>query len=91
MSHDLKPDLQKKITDCMVSYPFSEEIKKEYAGNDRFVPITYKDTWKPIREVAERSGTPYNRAAFEAQQRRDAEAAAKKAAEEAAKAAQPKP
>ncbi len=56
-----------------------------------FVPITYKDTWKPIREVAERSGTPYNRAAFEAQQKRDAEAAAKKAAEDAAKAGQPAP
>ncbi len=91
MSHDLKPELQKKITDCMVSYPFSEEIKKEYAGNDRFLPITYKDTWKPIREVAERSGTPYNRAAYEAQQKRDAEAAAKKAAEDAAKAGQPAP
>jgi phosphonate transport system substrate-binding protein len=89
MSHDLKPDLQKKITDCMVSYTFSDEIKKEYAGMDRFVPISYKDTWKPIREVAERSGTPYNRAAFEAQVRRDAEAAAKKAAEAAAKANPP--
>jgi phosphonate transport system substrate-binding protein len=89
MSHDLKPDLQKKITDCMVSYPFSEEIKKEYAGNDRFVPISYKDTWRPIREVAEKSGTPYNRAAYDAQVKRDAEAAAKKAADEAAKAAAP--
>lgn len=89
MSHDLKPELQKKITDCMVSYKFSDEIKKEYAGMDRFVPITYKDTWKPIREVAERSGTPYNKAAFDAQVKRDADAAAKKAAEAAAKAAQP--
>jgi phosphonate transport system substrate-binding protein len=89
MSHDLKPELQKKITDCMVSYTFSEEIKKEYAGNDRFLPISYKDTWKPIREVAERSGTPYNRAAYEAQVKRDAEAAAKKAAEDAAKRATP--
>jgi phosphonate transport system substrate-binding protein len=89
MSHDLKPELAKKITDCMVSYSFSDEIKKEYAGNDRFLPISYKDTWRPIRDVAERSGTPYNRAAYEAQVKRDAEAAAKKAADEAAKAAAP--
>jgi phosphonate transport system substrate-binding protein len=89
MSHDLKPELQKKITDCMVSYKFSDAIKGEYAGNDRFLPITYKDTWRPIREVAERSGTPYNRAAYDAQVKRDAEAAAKKAADEAAKAATP--
>lgn len=91
MSHDLKPELQKKITDCMVSYKFSDEIKKEYAGMDRFLPITYKDTWKPIRDVAERSGTPYNRAAFEAQQKRDADAAAKKAAEAAAQPQAAKP
>jgi phosphonate transport system substrate-binding protein len=84
MSHDLKPELQKKITDCMVSYKFSDDIKKEYDGMDRFVPITYKETWKPIREVAERSGTPYNRAAFEAQQKRDADAAARRAAAAAA-------
>lgn len=91
MSHDLKPELQKKITDCMVSYKFSDELKKEYAGMDRFLPISYKDTWKPIREVAERSGTPYNRAGYDAQVKRDAEAAAKKAAEAAAKPATAKP
>ncbi len=84
MSHDLKPELQKKITDCMVSYKFTDELKNEYNGMDRFVPITYKETWKSIREVAERSGTPYNRAAFEAQQKRDAEAAAKRSAPAAA-------
>ncbi len=89
MSHDLKPELQKKITDCMVSYKFSDELKKEYGGMDRFLPISYKDTWKPIREVAERSGTPYNRAGYEAQIKRDADAAAKKAAEAAAKPAKP--
>eukprot|EP01041_Mallomonas_annulata_P025214 gene25214-46194_t len=86
MSHDLKSELQKKITDCMVSYKFTDELKKEYNGMDRFLPITYKETWKPIREVAERSGTPYNRAAFEAQQKRDADAAAKRAATAAAPA-----
>jgi phosphonate transport system substrate-binding protein len=89
ISHDLKPELSQKITQCMVSYTFSDEIKKEYAGMDRFLPITYKDTWKSIREVAERSGTPYNRAAYDAQVKRDAETAAKKAADEAAKAAAP--
>lgn len=73
----------------MVGYKFSDDIKKEYAGMDRFLPITYKETWKPIREVAERSGTPYNRVAFEAQQKRDAEAAAKKAAEAGQPAAKP--
>lgn len=91
ISHDLKPELKEKITSCMLSYRFSDAMKKEYAGQDRFVPMTYKDTWRSIREVAEKSGTPYNKAAYEAQVKRDAEAAAKKAAEAAAKAAAPKP
>jgi len=80
IAHDLKPELQKKITDCMLGYRFSEAMKKEYAGQDRFVPMTYKDTWRPIREVAEKSGTPYNRAAYDRQVQRDAEAEAKRKA-----------
>lgn len=85
--HDLKPDLAKKISACFMDYKWSEGLKKEYAGEDRFLPMTYKDTWRPIREVAEKSGTPYNRAAYDAQVKREADTAAKKAAEDAAKAA----
>lgn len=87
--HDLKPELAKKISACFMDYKWSDALKKEYAGEDRFLPMTYKDTWRPIREVAEKSGTPYNKTAYEAQAKREAEAAAKKAAEAAAKAAQP--
>ncbi|MCA0424597.1 MAG: phosphate/phosphite/phosphonate ABC transporter substrate-binding protein [Proteobacteria bacterium] len=88
--HDLKPELAKKISDCFMGYKWHDGLKKEYAGEDRFLPMTYKETWKPIREVAEKSGTPYNKAAYDAQTKREAEAAAKKAAEAAAKAAAPK-
>ena len=78
ISHDLKPELQAKLKECFLSYKFSDAMKKEYAGEDRFLPMTYKDTWKSIREVAERSGTPYNKTAYEAVQKRDAEAEAKR-------------
>ena len=90
LPHDLKPELAAKISSCFMSYQWSDGLKKEYVGEDRFLPMTYKETWRPIREVAEKSGTPYNKAAYEAQAKREAEAAAKKAAEEAAKAAAPK-
>ncbi|MHB2169025.1 phosphate/phosphite/phosphonate ABC transporter substrate-binding protein [Alsobacter sp. R-9] len=89
MPHDLKPELAAKIKACFLDYKWSDGLKKEYAGEDRFLPMTYKDTWRPIREVAEKSGTPYNKTAYEAQTKREAEAEAKKAAEAAAKAAQP--
>lgn len=88
MPHDLKPELAKKISGCFMGHKWSDGLKKEYVGEDRFLPMTYKETWRPIRDVAEKSGTPYNRTAYDAQVKREAEAASKKAAEAAAKAGQ---
>jgi len=85
IAHDLKPELAAAIKACFLKFRMPPEMSKELNGVDRFVPITYKDTWKPIREVAEKSGTPYNKAAYEARARAEAEAAAKKASAEAAK------
>jgi phosphonate transport system substrate-binding protein len=81
IAHDLKPELAAAIRTCMLGYRMPESMSKELNGVDRFTAITYKETWAPIRDVAERSGTPYNKAAYEARTKREAEAAAKKAAE----------
>ena len=78
-AHDLKPELAAKLRDCFFSFRFTPEMTKEFNGDDRFLPITYKDTWAVVRNVAEKSGTPYNKAAYEAEAKREAEAAAKKA------------
>lgn len=77
-AHDLKPDLAKTITDCFFAFRFPDLMQKELNGNDRFVAITYKETWKVVRDIAEGSGTPYNRAAYEAEGKREAAAPAKK-------------
>jgi phosphonate transport system substrate-binding protein len=77
-AHDLQPDLAKKIRGCFFAFDFPPSMRKEFNGDDRFVPITYKDTWKVVREIAEGSGTPYNKAAYEAETKREAEALAKK-------------
>ncbi|MCA0407169.1 MAG: phosphate/phosphite/phosphonate ABC transporter substrate-binding protein [Proteobacteria bacterium] len=96
-AHDLKPELAKKLTECFYSFRFTPAMTKEFNGDDRFLPITYQKDWKVVREVAEKSGTPYNKAAYDAESRREAEAAAKKAeaakkaAEQAAQPAAPKP
>jgi len=83
-AHDLHPDLSKKIRACFFAFDFPPSMRKEFNGDDRFFPITYKDTWKVVREIAEGSGTPYNKAAFEAEAKREAEALAKKQQEQAA-------
>lgn len=85
IAHDLKPDLAKAIRDAMLAFRMPAEMSKEFNGVDRFAAITFRDTWKPIREVAEKSGTPYNRVAYEARAKAEADAAAKRATAEAAK------
>lgn len=83
-AHDLKPDLADKLKQCFYSFRFPPSMQKEFNGDDRFLPITYAKEWAVVRDVAEKSGTPYNKAAYEAENKREAEAAAKKAAEAAA-------
>ena len=88
-AHDLKPELAKKLTECFYSFRFTPAMTKEFNGDDRFLPINYAKDWKVVRDVAEKSGTPYNKSAYDAEARREAAAAAKRAADAAAKAAQP--
>jgi phosphonate transport system substrate-binding protein len=92
-AHDLKPELAAKLKECFFSFRFPPEMQKEFNGDDRFFPITYKKDWAVVRDVAEKSGTPYNKAAYDAEAKREADAAAKKAAEKAkqAPAQAPKP
>lgn len=86
-AHDLKPELAAKIKECFFNFRFPESMVKEFNGDDRFVPITYKETWAVVREVAEKTGTPYNKAAYEAETKREAEALAKKQQQQQAPAA----
>ncbi|MEY3251268.1 MAG: hypothetical protein RL227_241 [Pseudomonadota bacterium] len=85
-AHDLKPDLATKLKQCFFSFRFTPTMQKELFGGDRFVPISYQKDWAVVRDVAEKSGTPYNRAAYEAENKREAEAAAKREAERQKKA-----
>jgi phosphonate transport system substrate-binding protein len=83
-AHDLKPELAKKMVDCFYAFRFPPEMQKEFNGDDRFFPITYKENWKVVREIAEKSGTPYNKTAYDAESKRETDELAKKAALKAA-------
>jgi phosphonate transport system substrate-binding protein len=84
-AHDLQPALATKITDCFFAFRFPPAMVKDFNGDDRFFPITYKETWKAVREIAEGSGTPYNKAAYDAEAKREADAAAAKQQQSAPK------
>ncbi|MPZ39378.1 MAG: phosphate/phosphite/phosphonate ABC transporter substrate-binding protein [Rhizobiales bacterium] len=78
-AHDLKPELAAKIKDCFFEFRFTPEMVKEFGGNDRFFPINYQEHWKVVRDIAEKTGTPFNKTAYEAETKREAEAKAKQA------------
>ncbi|MGA1319044.1 MAG: hypothetical protein ACO3YN_19060, partial [Rubrivivax sp.] len=73
---------------CFFSFRFTPAMQKEFNGDDRFLPISYQKDWAVVRDVAERSGTPYNKAAYEAESKREADARAKREAERQKKAAE---
>lgn len=77
-AHDLDPKLVDRMLGCFYDYRFPPEMKKAFEGADRFFPINYKTTWEVVRRVAKGSGESFDRAAYEKESRREAEAAAKK-------------
>ena len=77
-AHDLDPKLIDKMLGCFYDYRFPAEMQKAFDGADRFFPINYKTTWEVVRKVAEGSGSGFNRASYEAEAKREAEAAAAK-------------
>lgn len=80
-AHDLAPALAAKVKQCFYDFKFPAEMIKEFNGDDRFLPITYQKDWAPVRDVAEKTNTPYNRAAYDAEAKREADAAARRAAQ----------
>jgi phosphonate transport system substrate-binding protein len=83
-AHDLAPEFAKQLTKCFYDYRFPAEMVKTFGGADRFFPITYQKDWEVVRKIAEGSGTPYNRAAYDKESAREA-AARKKKMEQKAK------
>jgi phosphonate transport system substrate-binding protein len=78
-AHDLKPELAEKLKKCFYDFRFPPQMQKDFEGDDRFFPITYLKDWAIVRKVAEDSGTPYNKAAYEKEAAREAEATKRKA------------
>jgi len=82
-AHDLQPEFAKTLTKCFYDFRFPADMQKAFGGADRFVPITYEKDWAVVRKVAEETGTPFNRAAYDKESARE-EAARRKAAEQKA-------
>jgi phosphonate transport system substrate-binding protein len=77
-AHDLDPKLVDKLLGCFYDYRFPPEMQKAFEGADRFFPINYKTTWEVVRTVAKGSGESFDKQAFDALAKSEAEAAKKK-------------
>lgn len=77
-AHDLEPKFRDQMLKCFYDYRFNAEMQKAFDGADRFVPVTYQKDWAVVRQVAESGGESFNRAGYEKEAKREAEAAAKK-------------
>lgn len=52
--HQLKPELAKKVTDAFLTFNFGKtSLAERYAvsGQTKFVPISYKTDWAPVRAM----------------------------------------
>ncbi|WP_237213384.1 phosphate/phosphite/phosphonate ABC transporter substrate-binding protein [Falsiroseomonas oryziterrae] len=73
-AHDLRPELAQRIRQCFYDFRFPAAMSRDLGGNDRFWPATYARDWAPVRAVADAVNAPYNRAAWDAESRRELEA-----------------
>ncbi len=79
-AHNLKPELVEKIQEAFYSYRFTPEMTATFKGADRFAPITYKEEWGVIRDIAHATGTAYTKAGLKQLAEKDAAKRAKKKA-----------
>ncbi len=77
-AHDLAPELVQKITEAFAEYRFPPEMQKNFGGADRFSPVTYKNDWAIIRDIADANGEHFNQAGLETIAKKEAAAKAKK-------------
>lgn len=77
-AHDLEPKFRDQLLKCFYDFRFNAEMQKAFEGADRFFPISYQKDWAVVRQVAESGGESFNRAGYEKESKREAEAAAAK-------------
>lgn len=59
-AHDLDPALVEKIKQGFLDFDFEgTALGEEFQGVSKFVPVTYKDDWKVIREIQAANGVQY--------------------------------
>ena len=69
-AHDLEPKFRDQMLECFYDYRFTKEMQEAFDGADRFYPVTYKDDWAIVRDVAKAGGESFTRSAYDAAQKK---------------------
>lgn len=64
-SHDLAPELQRRLRECFQGYRFPPALREVFDDADRFVQVDYARDWTPVRAVAARLGERFDRPAYD--------------------------
>jgi len=60
LAHNLHPRLRRLIQKAFFTFDFEDTALGEEFGHDsRFLPITYREAWEPIRTIQERNDITY--------------------------------
>jgi phosphonate transport system substrate-binding protein len=65
MSHNLDAKLQAQIRKCFIDFAFPDIMSKQLEGNNRFYPLEYRKEWTLVRQIADASGNPPNKAGYQ--------------------------
>lgn len=55
-AHDLAPSLVAEMKRCFFNFEFTGEMKSEFRGDERFLPIRYDRDWRSVRAVIDKAG-----------------------------------
>ena len=63
-AHNLKPELAQKIRQAFFSFPWkgsalAAEFNRSSPPQEKFLPVSYRDTWRIVREIDQAMGVSY--------------------------------
>jgi phosphonate transport system substrate-binding protein len=66
LAHNLDPDLARQVIYAFLSFNWQNTaLYKEFKPRDRFIPITFKEHWAPIRLIQKENGVVYTQEALQ--------------------------
>lgn len=61
-AHNLDPELKEDIEEAFLTYEFEgTPLGEEFSDADKFIEVSYREAWKPIRTIEKYNEVAYTR------------------------------